>query len=113
MSVHELRVALDIGSKRHRVGIATDDGKIVEEFDITHDKAGFELFFRRVEARRNELPVVVAMEGLNGWARPLDRMIQKRDYELLNVNNVKLARFKEIFPGPAKPTRSTHGRLSS
>jgi transposase len=46
--------------------------------------------------------VVVAMEGLNGWARPLDRMILKTDYELLNVNNVKLARFKEIFPGPAK-----------
>jgi transposase len=102
MSKHELRVALDIGSKKHRVGIATDDGRIVEEFDITHDKAGFELFFKRVEARRNGLPVVVAMEGLNGWARPLDRMIQKSDYELLNVNNVKLARFKEIFPGPAK-----------
>lgn len=102
MSEHELRVALDIGSKKHRVGIATDDGRIVDEFDITHDRAGFELFFKRVEARRNGLPVVVAMEGLNGWARPLDRMIQKSDYELLNVNNVKLARFKEIFPGPAK-----------
>jgi transposase len=102
MSEHELRVALDIGSKKHRVGIANDDGRMIEEFDITHDKAGFELFFRRVEARRNDLPVVVAMEGLNGWARPLDRMILKTDYELLNVNNVKLARFKEIFPGPAK-----------
>jgi transposase len=103
VSEHELRVALDIGSKKHRVGIATDDGKIVEEFDITHDKLGFELFFRRVEARRNDLPVVVAMEGLNGWARPLDQMILKLPYyELLNVNNVKLARFKEIFPGPAK-----------
>jgi transposase len=102
MSEHELRVALDIGSKKHRVGIATDDGKLVEEFDITHDRAGFDFFFSRVEARRNDMSVVVAMEGLNGWARPLDRMIQKRDYELLNVNNVKLARFKEIFPGPAK-----------
>jgi transposase len=102
MSEHELRVALDIGSKKHRVGIATDDGKIVEEFDMTHDKAGFDFFFSRVEARRSDMAVVVAMEGLNGWARPLDRMIRKRDYELLNVNNVKLARFKEIFPGPAK-----------
>ena len=61
MSEHELRVALDIGSKKHRVGIATDDGRIVEEFDITHDKAGFELFFKRVEARRDGLPVVVAL----------------------------------------------------
>ena len=90
----ELRVALDIGAKKHRVGIANADGKIVDEFDITHDQAGFDQFFRRIEARRKGEPVVVAMEGLNGWARPLDRLIQKSDYELLNVNNVKLARFK-------------------
>lgn len=104
MSVDELRVALDIGSKKHRVGVGNVDGTVIDEFDITHDKAGFEKFFRRVSAHELalNLPVVVAMEGINGWARPLDRMIQERGYELLNVNNVKLARFKEIFPGPAK-----------
>jgi transposase len=32
----------------------------------------------------------------------MDRMIQQHSYELLNVNNVKLARFKEIFAAPAK-----------
>ena len=42
------------------------------------------------------------MEGYNGWARPLDQQIQQRGYRLLNVNNLKLARFKEIFPAPAK-----------
>ena len=42
------------------------------------------------------------MEGYNGWARPLDTQIQQRGYRLLNVNNLKLARYKEIFPGPAK-----------
>jgi len=100
----ELRVALDIGSKKHRVAIGTGDGRILEEFDIPHDKGGFEHFFNRVELfeKRFALPVVVAMEGLGGWARPLDRMIQQHSYELLNVNNVKLARFKEIFAGPAK-----------
>ena len=41
------------------------------------------------------------MEGYNGHARPLDRLIQSR-YHLLNINNLKLARFKEIFPGAAK-----------
>jgi transposase len=104
MSVAELRVALDIGSKRHRVGIGSADGRILDEFDMSHDRAGFEEFFRRVAAfeKRFELPVVVAMEGQGGWARPLDRMIQQKGYELLNVNNVKLARFKEIFPAPAK-----------
>lgn len=104
MSMAELRVALDIGSKKHRVGIGSVDGRVLEEFDITHDKEGFARFFERVAVfeKRLKLPVVVAMEGLGGWARPLDRMIQQRGYELLNVNNVKLARFKEIFAGPAK-----------
>jgi transposase len=100
----ELRVALDIGSDRHRVGIGTADGKIVEEFEITHNREGFELFFSRITVHEKHLnlPVVVAMEGLGGWARPLDQMILQKGYPLLNVNNVKLARFKEIFPAPAK-----------
>jgi len=42
------------------------------------------------------------MEGFNGYARPLDRLIQERGYILYNVNNLKLARFKEVFPGAAK-----------
>lgn len=104
MSKAELRVALDIGSDRHRVGIGTPDGKIVQEFEITHNREGFELFFNRVAffEKRFKLPVVVAMEGLGGWARPMDHMILAHGYELLNVNNVKLARFKEIFAAPAK-----------
>ena len=42
------------------------------------------------------------MEGHNGWARPLDTQELLRGYRLYNVNNLKLARFKEIFPAPAK-----------
>jgi len=113
MSDREIRVAVDIGSKKHCVAIGSSDGRVLEEFEITHDKAGFECFFRRVGAREKDsmLPVVVAIEGLSGWARPLDRMVQQRGYELLNVNNVKLARFKEIFPGPAKTDRIDTRRI--
>jgi hypothetical protein len=46
--------------------------------------------------------VAVAMEGFNGWARPLDRQVLSRGWRLFNVNNLKLARYKEIFPAPAK-----------
>ncbi|TFH06949.1 MAG: hypothetical protein E4H08_10275 [Candidatus Atribacteria bacterium] len=48
------------------------------------------------------LPVAVAMEGYNGYARPLDRLVQEKGYRLFNVNNLKLARFKGVFPGAAK-----------
>jgi len=79
-----LCVGIDVGCKAHRVGIATPDGSILEEFDISHSDAGFQEFFRRVEAHRHELslPVAVAMEGYNGYARPLDRLVQGKGYRL-------------------------------
>ena len=99
-----LYVGIDVGCKAHRVGIALPDGSILEEFDISHTYAGFEDFFRHVERQqqRLSLPVAVAMESYNGYARPLDRLVRERGYRLFSVNNLKLARFKEIFPGAAK-----------
>lgn len=105
MEQAEVRVAVDVGCRQHRVAIGDTTGQVCEEFDLRHTRAGFAEFFTRVErqmARQQTPRVVVAMEGVNGWARPLDQQIQQRGWELLNVNNLKLARFKEIFPGPAK-----------
>jgi hypothetical protein len=42
------------------------------------------------------------MEGDNGHARPLDRL---RGWQRSNLNNLKLARFKEIFPAAANSDR--------
>ena len=99
-----IQVAIDVGSENHWVGIGVSEGEVLEEFEVEHTQRGFEDFFRRVERHRTGLkrPVEVAMEGYNGWARPLDTQIQQRGYRLLNVNNLKLARYKEIFPAPAK-----------
>jgi transposase len=99
-----LQVAVDIGSREHYVAIGLPDGGILDEFSITHTPAGFKSFFNRIEHQVHQypLPVDVAMEGYNGWARPLDSQVQNHGYPLYNVNNLKLARFKEIFPAPAK-----------
>lgn len=104
MDSPQLQIAVDVGSTRHRVAVATADGQLLSEFDMQHDAVGFGHFFDCIEAhqRRTGASVVVAMEGYNGWARPLDREVLARGWKLLNVNNLKLARFKEIFPGPAK-----------
>lgn len=100
----EVRVSIDIGSRQHRVAIGLSHGEVLEEFDITHEAEGFEHFFARLATYEQQYgcPVAVAMEGFNGYARPLDTMIRARDYRLYNINNLKLARFKEIFPGAAK-----------
>ena len=54
---------------------------------------------------RHPYPIAVAMEGYNGHVRPLDSLVRARGWRLFNVNNLKLARFKEIFPAAAKSDR--------
>lgn len=109
----QIRVGVDVGCRTHHVAIADPEGRILDEFAIPHAQEGFAKFFTRVEQRRCErgLPVAVAMEGLNGYGRPLDRMIQEKGYRLYNVNNLKLARFREIFPGAAKTDRLDTRRI--
>lgn len=97
----ELQVAIDIGSRVHRVAVGDVEGHILDQFDVQHTARGMDMFFDRI-ASLAQGAVAVAMEGFNGWARPLDRLILAHGWKLFNVNNLKLARYKEIFPAPAK-----------
>ncbi len=103
----QLRVGVDVGSQCHFVAVGLSDGSLLEEFEIPHTAAGFEDFFSRIEghAKHHPYPIAVAMEGYNGHARPLDSLVRARGWRLFNVNNLKLARFKEIFPAAAKSDR--------
>jgi transposase len=103
----ELRVSVDVGYRRHSVAIGLPNGEVLEEFEIAHRPEGFQEFFTRIEKHRKaqDCGVGVAMEGYNGYARPLDSLVRSRGYRLYNINNLKLARFKEIFPGAAKKDR--------
>lgn len=100
----EMLVSIDIGCYQHSVAVGLSNGTLLEEFEISHTRNGFKQFFSKIEShhRSHRLPVSIAMEGYNGHARPLDRMIRARNYRLFNINNMKLARFKEVFPGAAK-----------
>ena len=97
----ELQVAIDVGSRVHRVAVGDANGHILDQFDVQHTAHGMDAFFERITLL-SQGPVAVAMEGYNGWARPLDQRILARGWKLFNVNNLKLARYKEIFPAPAK-----------
>lgn len=102
--MEHLLVGIDVGCRRHRVAIGKPDGTLIDQFDLDHQSASFDEFFLRVnkQAAKFSLPVSVGMEGYGGWARPLDEMVISKGWTLLNVNNLKLARYKEIFPSPAK-----------
>ncbi|WP_232224987.1 IS110 family transposase [Acidihalobacter ferrooxydans] len=99
--INTVRVAVDVGSRFHQVAIGDGSGRLLDEFQIGHGSTGFEQFFARIDQYATT-DVRVAMEGYNGWARPLDQQVLARGWRLYNVNNLKLARYKEIFPAPAK-----------
>ena len=103
----EIRVSVDVGCHNHSVAIGLSSGEVLEEFEIAHQPEGFRKFFSHIEVHEQKYscPVSVAMEGYNGYARPLDSLVRARNYRLYNINNLKLARFKEIFPGSAKTDR--------
>jgi transposase len=103
----ELRVSVDVGYRRHSVAIGLSSGEVLEEFEIEHRPEGFQELFSRIEKhhKTKRIPVAVAMEGYNGYARPLDSLVRGQGYRLYNLNNLKFARFKEIFPGAAKSDR--------
>ncbi len=103
----DIRVSVDVGCHRHSVAIGLPSGQVLDEFDMEHRPEGFNLFFQRIEDLQQQYggAVSVAMEGYNGWARPLDTLVRSHGYRLFNINNLKLARFKEIFPAAAKSDR--------
>ena len=100
----EIRVSVDVGCHKHNVAIGLSTGEFLEEFEILHNNDGFKDFFTHIEAheRKYACPVAVAMEGYNGYARPLDSLVLVRNYRLYNINNLKFARFREIFPAAAR-----------
>jgi transposase len=99
-----LLVGIDVGCRQHRVAIARSNGDIVKEFRVPHTASGFGTLFSELEhfASTLRLPIVIGMEGFHGYARPLDQWIGQKGYPLLNSNHLKLARFQELFSGPAK-----------
>jgi len=76
--IPEIRVSVDVGCHAHSVAIGLSGGELVEEFEIDHSPEGFRHFFDRIERQEDRygLPVSVAMEGYNGYARPLDRLVR-------------------------------------
>ena len=80
------------------------NGDLLDEFDSLHCPEGFNQFFERIDhhCRQHGKEAAVAMESYNGYTRPLDSLVKVRCYQLYNINNLKLARFKKIIPAAAK-----------
>jgi hypothetical protein len=108
----ELRVSVDVGYRRHSVAMGLSSGEVLEEFEIDHRIEGFQEFFSRIEKHQKSqgCEVAVAMEGYNGYARPLDSLVRERGYRLYNLNNLKFARSRRFSLEPPRAIGSMRAR---
>jgi len=76
----QICVSVDVGCRQHSVAIGLPNGEVLDEFDIFHRPEGFKQFFERIEhhCQQHGSEVAVAMEGYNGYARPLDSLVKVR-----------------------------------
>lgn len=100
----ELQICMDVGSAEHYVAIGLASGKRIQELVVRHTASSIRQFFEKIKSlhRQYSLPVVVAMEGYNGHVRPIDQQVLAKGYRLYSVNHLHLARYREMFPAPAK-----------
>lgn len=100
-------VCIDVGFQKHYAAIALstpDSLQRLDGFPISHTPEGIDFFFKRLEEIKSthQLPIHVAMEGYNGYARPIDSYVLEHGYRLFNLNNVQLANYKKLVRKRAK-----------
>lgn len=100
-SKKEIQVGIDVSDESKRVAILLLDGSFIE-FSVSHRHKEFFILVRRLKdiANRYNSKVVIGIEGHQGYSSPLDRILLEAQFEVLNVNPVKLNRFRQLYGAP-------------
>ena len=74
---------------------------ILYQRKIPHNLSKMKEIMRQLEdlEKSKKAHLSFALEGKNGYGNPLDRLLLLKGFTLYNVDNYKLKRFREAFPG--------------
>lgn len=103
-SQNEILVGIDVGSNGHQIAISAPGGDFIYEGYIQHQHSDFNSAIERLKglAEVYQTGVVIGIEGYNGHIAPLDQMLARAGFEVLNVNPSRLYHFRRIFGAPYK-----------
>jgi len=99
-----LAVGIDIGSQTHRIAVMSPRGQIIDQWFVKHRYADFKKAARRMQAlsREYNLPLIVGIEGYNGYASPFDQYLMDQGITIKQINNLTLDRYRQLFGQPYK-----------
>lgn len=92
---------IDIGKSSHHMVILDEKEDILYQRKIPHNLSKMKEIMRQLEdlEKSKKAHLSFALEGKNGYGNPLDRLLLLKGFTLYNVDNYKLKRFREAFPG--------------
>jgi len=78
--------------------------QIIAEWSIKHRYADFYEACRQMQAlaSRYKLPLIVGLEGCNGYAAPFDQYLIAQGVQVRQINNLTLSRYRQLFGQPYK-----------
>ncbi len=99
-----ISVGIDIGSQQHRIAVMNPERQILTEWSVMHRHADFIQACEQIKslAVEHNLPLVVGMEGYNGYASPFDQYLISQGISVKQVNNLTLNRYRLLFGQPYK-----------
>ena len=95
---------IDVGSASHHITILDEEDHILYNQKVSHQLIEFTQTikqFKKIE-KKEKGKISFALEGKNGYSAPFDRILLNQGFTLYNVDNFKLKRFREAFPGEWK-----------
>jgi transposase len=99
-----ISVGIDVGSKEHRIAVMSPNGQILAEWSVRHRHADFKQAYQRMQslAQQHKLPLMVGIEGYNGYASPFDQCLIAQGIKVKQINNLTLNRYRMLFGQPYK-----------
>jgi len=99
-----ISVGIDVGSQEHRIAMMSPERQILAEWSVRHRHADFKQACQRMQslAQQHKLPLLVGIEGYNGYAAPFDQYLIAQGIKLKQINNLTLNRYRMLFGQPYK-----------
>jgi len=92
---------IDIGGDFHHMIILDEQEQVLYQKKLAHNLGDMKQTMKELTCleKKEKAKLSFVLEGKNEYSNPLDRLLLLAGFTLYNVDNYKLKRFREAFPG--------------
>jgi len=103
--VKRLYIGLDIGSATHEAVMLNENHGVVKKLVVKQTILEISRFIEIIQKCKDEgnfEEVLIGLEGSNGYASPMDRMLVEVGFSLIAINSATLDKYRKLVGQPRK-----------